>query len=477
MRPSMLNTPLAAGLSLLGAGLLGPACQDYDVQAGVPEISLSTEIIDFGEVVVGNQTTIGITVENVGLGDLLIEGAELDGTTSPDFDFVELSSDSVRKGESAELKIRYVPDTVGQDYGRVALTTNDPENTIVNVDLQGFGVEPEIDLDPDILWFGDVPAGTISALPFTISARGSGSLKVTGLTFDTGLDSAYSVTLPSGVELPYEMPSGVSLDVIVTFQPPDDAEWNGQLTVASNAPSAREAKVDLYGNSVDDPTSNEPPVVSISDPNWGEYFVVDDTITLRGVVVDQEDPPTSLICLAYAGTIPLGTDIPDASGNVEVGGISLSEGEQELILRCIDTEGLTGEDSVEISVWNTKEPIQYVLSGGSTIYDWWSVDDDIIIKVDGVEIFVDSNHTQDTHPPITFDAEVGQTISVVVTDYNYCDTNLAPLTLHFGTSASQEDLIPGFCWSACPTHECYDSDYAGPWPGVIYEAEAVISIP
>lgn len=474
---SQLTLCTAVGLSAAAAALLGPACSDYDVQAGVPTLALSAELIDFGEIVLGNQATIGITIENTGMGNLLIESAELDGTTSTDFAFVELDRDTIGVNDQAELKIRYVPDVVGQDYGRVALTTNDPDQPIVNVDLQGFGVEPEIDLEPSILWFGDVDAGSISALPVTIQARGSGSLKVTDLAFDAGLDTAYSLTLPSGVELPYAMPSGVSMDVIVTFQPPDDAEWNGQLTVKSNAPSAREAHVDLYGNSIDDPTSNAPPMVSISDPDWGEYFVVGDSITLTGVVVDEEDPPTSIVCLAYAAGLPVGTASPDASGNVEIGGISLGEGEQELRLVCLDTDGQSGEDTVEIAVWSTEEPIQYVLSGGPTIYDWWSVDDDIVIRLDGVDIFSDTNHTQDTHPPVTFDAELGQTLSVTVTDYNYCDTNLSALTLHFGTDSQQADMIPGFCLSSCPDHECFDADYVGPWPGIIYEYEAEISIP
>ncbi len=470
------SPPLMVAGLVGGAVLLGPACTDYGVNAGLPELSLSAELIDFGQVVLGNQSTIGIEVENTGLGDLIIDTAELDGTTSPDFTFVDLSSTTISKGQTAELKVRYVPDLVGQDYGRVALTTNDEAHAIANIDLAGFGVEPQVDLDPDILYFGQVAPGDSEALSFTLSAGGVGTLKLTDVQLDAGMDAAYTVSLPPGVVLPYEMPTGVSIDVLVTFSPPSEAEWRGELTLSTNDPGAREASVELIGNSEDDPTIDSPPVVSISDPDWGEYFLTSDEPTLTGVVVDEEDPPESLACLGYAGTILLGAASPDASGNVTIPGATLPLGEVELTLRCVDSAGQLGEDTVEVVVWDEEEPIEYIISGGDTIYDWWSVDDDVTITVDGVDVFADTNHTTDTHPPFAFQAEVGQTIEVVVTDYNYCDTYLTPLTLHFGTETSMP-LFSGFCYSACTTHDCYDADYAGPWPNIIYEDSAVISIP
>ncbi|MCK6505820.1 choice-of-anchor D domain-containing protein [Myxococcota bacterium] len=458
------------------APLLGLACNDYNVKIGEPTVALSSEIIDFGEVVVGNQSTIGILVENTGTGPLTIESAELDGTTSMDYAFVELTQWTLDKGQSAELRVRYVPDVVGQDFGRVQLTTNDPDVPITNVDLSGFGVEPEIDLDPDILWFGDVAEGASKTLAVEVSARGTGTLKLTDIQLAEGLAGSYSFSLPAGVGLPYELVSGTSLSVIVSFSPETVDELSGELIFSSNDPHAREAAVQLLGNAVDDPTDNAAPVVSISDPDWGQYFLTDDELTVKAVVYDEEDQPDELVCIAYAGSSPLGTGVPDAAGNVEVPTFGLPAGELDLVLRCLDTGGATGEDSVEISVFNPKEPISYVLSGGGTPFDWFAVDDDVAIYLDGELIYSDTNHTQDTHPPVNFEAEVGQEIRVVVTDYNYCDTYLSTLRLHFGTANSQDGL-EGFCFSACPDHECFDGSYAGPWPGVVYEDSFVISIP
>ena len=479
---SCVSLPSHKLLGLLPGLLLGPlvpaglACNDYGVQAGVPAIALSTELIDFGEIVVGNQATIGILVGNEGLGALVIEAAELDGTTSPDFALVDVDALNIGQGEQAELRVRYVPDLVGQDYGRVALVTNDPEAPIVNVDLQGFGVEPEIDLNPDLLWFGEIAQGDSSSLVVEVQARGSGTLRLTDIAVEDAVAGAYSVAMPEGLGLPYELRSGTSVELFVTFSPPDEAEWKGDLVIQSNAPSAQEARVELLGNTLDDPTGNAAPVVSINDPDWGEYFLLGDLLSVSGVVYDEEDPPTSLVCFAYAGSIPLGSDFPDDKGRIDIPSITLPVGDVHVTLRCVDTAGLSGEDSVDVQVWDVEDPLPYVLTGGPTIYDWWSVDDDIQVDVDAVSVFADTNHTQDSHPPVEILAERGQTVRVVVTDYNYCDALLSPLFLHFGTDVNQP-LIPGFCWSACPTHECYDPDYMGPWPGVIYEFEAEITIP
>ncbi|NOY26418.1 MAG: choice-of-anchor D domain-containing protein [Oligoflexia bacterium] len=439
-------------------------------------MELSSETIDFGEVIVGNQSTIGILVKNTGDGPLTIDSADLDGTTSADFTFMDLTSFTIDKGEEAELSVRYVPDIVGQDYGRVQLGTNDPSAAIANIDLAGFGVEPAIDLDPDVLWFGKVAAGDSASLSVTVSAQGTGTLTLSDIAVPDDLTGVYTWTLPSAVGLPYDLPAGVSVDLVVTFSPTSTSETNGELTLTSDDPHSHEASVQLLGNSADDPTGNASPVVSLTDPDWGDYFLTDDTVTIQGVAYDEEDDPTSLVCLAYAGLIPIGTGSPDSSGNISIDSTGLPVGDVNVLLRCLDTQGSIGEDSVDVVVWDPADPIEYVLSGGDTLYDWWEVDDDINIYLDDVLVYADTNHTQDTHPPVTLTAELGQEIRVVVTDYNYCDTSLSALQLHFGMSNRQSG-VDGFCYSACPDHDCYDPDYAGPWPGVVYEDSFTISIP
>lgn len=464
----LLLLPIAASL------LAG--CSDYDVTAGVPEAELSSQRIDFGEVMLGYRSTIGIEVRNVGTADLSIESATLDGTTSGDFDNLLVSDVVVGKGESVELTVRYTPDVVGQDYGNVVLTTNHPDQPLVEVPLSGFGVQPGLDLDPDLLWFGEVPVGDSVSRTFTMAGEGTGTLTVTDIALSDDVAGVYQVTLPGGAAPPVELTAGLSMDVVVTFTPDDDGERVGELLISTNAPGFEEEAVALYGNTADDPGSNAAPLVRIQDPDEGAYLILGDTVTITASVIDEEDPPEALACLAYAGTAPLGSGFPTDEGVVEIDTTALPAGTVPVTVRCLDSEGLTGEDDVDVVVWDPEEPIQYSLSGGDTPFDWWTVDDDVAIYIDGTIVYADTNHTKDTHPPVTLEAELGQTVRIVVTDYNYCDTMLSPLTLHFGLAESQP-VTDGFCRSACPTHECYDRDYDGPWPGAEWETEFVVAIP
>lgn len=451
-------------------------CTDYNVKAGQPVLELDLSSLDFGHVVVGTAARATLTLRNAGNAPLYIEDALLDGTTSADFSSLELDRTEIDRGEEAALSVRYAPDAVAMDFGRVELHTNEEARPIVTLDLSGMGVEPEIDLDPDILWFADVLPGERALKSVLITARGSGSLVIDEIALSDGLEGLFDWALPTGVELPYTMPAGVSALLTVGFQPLDEGAVTGELRLSTNDPGARVARVALHGNAGEEPAGASPPTVSISEPDWGDYFLDTESVRITGVAIDAQDPASSLVCLAYAGSSPVGTGIPDAAGAFVITAPSLPVGEITLSVRCLDTSGQLGQDSVDVVVWDPEEPMAYALSGGDTPFDWISVDDDLRVYLDGALVYSDTNHTKDVLPPIALDARVGQTVRVVVTDYNYCDTELATLKLHFGTSRSQAG-VDGFCRSACPDHACYDPSYAGPWPSTVYDASFVVSIP
>lgn len=457
--------------------VLLPACgPDYGVKAGKPKLVLSATTIDFNEVVVGQQATIGVTAENDGMGTLDIEDARLADTTSANFDLLVLDKTVLNPGESTEIKVRYVPDGVSTDVGMVSLTTNDPDHPYASINLVGSGVVPEIDVDPDTLWFGVIEPTDSLTRQVTLTARGSGSLKVNDITLSDDIATAYSVQLPNGVTLPYVMSPGLSFTLDVTFAPPDANPWEGSLIIKSNAPHTPEVDVSLLGNSEDDPNVNAEPVVQITNPNWGDYFIEGDETTVTASVYDQEDPPSSLACILYADNTVLGSTMPDSDGNVTFTTTEIPAGDVTLTVKALDSEGGVGEDSVDVVVWASDQPVEYTISGGDTPYDYWSVDDDVTIYLNGTPIFSDTDGVQDIHPPVTFEAEKGDTIRITATDEKYCTRLIDALTLHFGTDVSQP-LNDAYCLSACDDHSCYDPDFNGPWPETFLDKTYTIEIP
>ena len=288
----------------------------------------------------------------------------------------------------------------------------------------------------------------------------------------------FSFDLLGDVALPYHLASGMSFTAEVTFAPTSADELDTYLLIESNDPTEPTAAVRLLGNSDEDPAENEPPIVEITEPDWGTYVLFGEPIELRGMAIDPEDGPTNLTCTWMANGQVIGVTQPEATGAVSytTSDEDLPEGETSITLMAIDTQGDVGSDAVTVTVWDPAEPLRYTLTGGTSLYDYWYIDDDIYIEVDGIEVFRDDNHDAENHPPVEFDAEPGSTIRIVATDYDYCKKQLGELYVHWGSSEYQK-LNDEICGSACVEDICYDPNYTGPWPSVFLDASYEITIP
>jgi hypothetical protein len=456
-------------LLLLSACTDGPA-----LNAGKPEMVVTPARVDFGEVVLGTEAKLGLRVRNDGYGDLTFESVLPGDGASLDFGVVAFP-EALGHDEEGVLELRYTPDVEGQDFGTVVLTSNDSVAPVLTLDLEGTGVLPRIDLDPEVLYFGTVAPGESLTLTARVTAAGSGNLRIGSVDFAGDEALAYTVTLPDDWAEPYVVTRGFSFPIDVTFSPPDIAEYTGDLYLSSNDPEEPLAAIHLYGNTVDDPTENTAPVVEILDPDNGEYFMDDVNVALHGYVYDSDEVATNLLCGWFADGTRIDTGTIDPTGHVSGAGL-LPVGEVEVALRCYDSEGLVGEDSTEVTVWPHDEPVTYTISGGASPFDWFGVDDDVTFTVNGVVVFADTNRTSDTLPPVTIEAERGDVIGVTATDQNYCDKGLDGLYLHWGTGESQA-LNEAICDSACGDSACYSGTYNGPWPSVFADETYTIAIP
>lgn len=457
--------------------LLAACDGDQNLNAGKPILELSAASIDFGEVVVGQQrAAIGIALGNGGYGDLEISDVAFADGTPADFSVEEWPQEGIGYGDEGVLVIGYTPDAEGGDAGTVVLTTNMTDKPTVEVPVEGIGVIPKIDVDPEVLYFGRVDPGGSVTLPVWIGAGGSGDLRLTHVGFSEAEALAYALDLPESWAEPYTVANGTSFRMDVTFAPPDTEEWRGEVWLESNDPEDPVAVIALIGNTDDVPTEPQAPIVEILDPNNGEFFLDDMDVALVGYVVDTDEPNVeNLLCGWYAGTDRVANAFPTADGRVEATS-RLDAGNVDLTLRCYDSTGEVGEDTVTVTVWPADEPVEYTISGGSSVFDFFSVDDDLTVQINGVSVYEDTDHTKGTLAPLTFEAKRGDTIRLVAVDYNTCDAFLDPLVLHWGTGESQ-DLNEGVCLTSCPEHACYDGTYNGPWPGVVLDQEFEIAIP
>ncbi len=448
---------------------------DQQLNVAEPELVVEPATVDFGEVVLGTYAEVGAVVRNEGLGTLRIDGAALQAGSSVDLNIISWPEE-LAAHEEGLLVVQYAPDVEGEDWGTLDVSTNQTDTPVVPVTLTGLGVKPCIDIDPELLFFGTVAPGESVTKTFDVRAGCTGTLRIANAVFPGAEAGAYTAAFPEDWAEPYTVRTGFSFQVAITFAPPDIAEWVGELRFTSNDPDDPTAAVQLKGNTIDDPLENEPPYVELTEPDVGEYFLDTQLVTLTGQVYDADEAVTNLICGWYANGSRLSADATVAFDGSLAASVELPIGDVEVELRCFDSEGEKGSDSTTVKVWEAEEPLQYVLSGGPTEYDYFQVDDDVTLHLNGVVVFADDNDTKDTLPPLKFEAKAGDVLHVTAVDQNSCDAMLDPLVLHWGTGQSQ-DLNAGVCFSACPDHSCYDGTYAGPWPGVIVDEEFVIAIP
>jgi len=89
-----------------------------------PKLLVSEEEWDFGKVTRGEKPTHIFIVKNGGEGDLIIEGVK---GSCPCIE-VSISTNRIKPGESAELKVFYdTTDYVGKDEKHLHIYSNDPE--------------------------------------------------------------------------------------------------------------------------------------------------------------------------------------------------------------------------------------------------------------------------------------------------------------------------------------------------------------
>lgn len=198
-----------------------------EVESGA--IQVLPGFVDFGDVQVGEQGRRFVTVTNVGLGDLRVQGLELRIHDAGEFD-VELAPDSPADALPAviepegflELAVTFTPNGEGRASAELSLQSDDPVLPEVVVDLQGAGVEDApaglcVRVDPESINWGQVPVGATQAREVAIVNCGDEPIRLRG----GGLtdDSSPAFSFHGDGELPRDVDVGEVWRTSVQYAP------------------------------------------------------------------------------------------------------------------------------------------------------------------------------------------------------------------------------------------------------------------
>ena len=208
---------------------------------GTPQISLGFDEYDFGDVIVGEQAVTELPVINAGTANLEIVSVEF---TSSQYHTIFQPPLIIIPNATANLTIIFEPDSYGEFPATMTINSNDPVNPEEEVVLDGFGIlqEPEIDVSPTSLNFGNIRVGAYSGEFTEISNQGEADLLIDNIE-----SSNPQFMLENTVELPITIETNETITLRLWFNPEEAIFYDGTISIYSNDADENPVEIELSG--------------------------------------------------------------------------------------------------------------------------------------------------------------------------------------------------------------------------------------
>ena len=286
-----------------------------------PELLLSADSLNFGQVQVTSDSLISIVITNSGTALLEVTGIQIipDSTA-----FTLITSEQgfalPPTGATDSIQVLFSPLTAGSFSAILQMISNDPDHDTVQIPLSGKGVNFEISVTPDdSLGFGKVLVYTDSILSLLFENRGSGDLSVEIKISGTDSSQFRCGTGDSSFLIPASSPVR---QVEVIFNPDSRGSKNARLQIFSNDTNHPSIIINLSGTGV-----------------AAELYTVHNPVCFDSVYVWESQ--TESICLFNHGDRDLLMD------SIRIGGLDSSD----FVL-------LSGSPPLTIPVGNDSQVVQ-----------------------------------------------------------------------------------------------------------------------
>ena len=246
------------GVLLLALFLLIGCTSDYKLNPDIeesepgvtsPEIEVDPIHHSYGALSAGSETQdVVINIKNIGNGDLNLSDFYLQNGNS-NFTISTVPYGIVEPLETVHLIVSYSPGTYETNYETVNIVSNDEDEPVVSVSLDGSGDAPVITITPDYHDFGNVYLGCDDTLSVEIGNVGNSNLIISDIEFFASLPVDFSMEdyeLSWGA-LPITIPPGDIIDVYIDYTPMDILDDSAYMEIVSNDPAAPIAHADQDG--------------------------------------------------------------------------------------------------------------------------------------------------------------------------------------------------------------------------------------
>ncbi len=225
-----------------------------------PEIRVLPKTVYFEswDVCGGPAPTRSIRIENLGNQPLVFTGIGLEvlGKEANDFDLASPAADlaalPIPPGAWRDVPILFDPTASGPRNAGLYITTNDSDEPLVIIPLGGFGLDPEIDVNPTDLDFGyvDVCQDASRTETFTIRNLGNRALNFQGMGISLEGPAASEFSLHSIPGLLLPLQPGGDREIAITFNPEKGGVRRARLVISSDDCDEGLMRVPLQGRGI-----------------------------------------------------------------------------------------------------------------------------------------------------------------------------------------------------------------------------------
>ena len=193
-------------------------------------LGLDRSLVDFGSVRVGQVAEQPLRISN--LGGAPLEISELTLGRGSAFSIVDATQIIVAAGESRTVNVRYQPQIRLAARDTLRIYSNDAETPVIDMLLQGLGVEAEVRIVPERVDFGAIRMGVFSDTIIVVANAGNAPLNIENVFFE---HTAFRVLSFDAGILP---PGGIS-QIKIRFLPYQTGGLRGTLVILSDVPKQR----------------------------------------------------------------------------------------------------------------------------------------------------------------------------------------------------------------------------------------------
>lgn len=155
-------------------------------------VEVEPMVLDFGKVALNTTKTLPLKVTNKGMIRLDIEGI----TTETPFVMPQVTTATIGSLKSVELQVGFAPTALGPFEGSLVMMTDDPDAPTVTVPLMGEGIEAAINVDPNMIDFGEILWSATTEMEtqiVTVSNPGTDAFDLTDLVLSEDANGAFTI--------------------------------------------------------------------------------------------------------------------------------------------------------------------------------------------------------------------------------------------------------------------------------------------